>query len=361
MPINEYSEIGNDILENEDQSELYEHFRFVIDKGQSNERIDKFLANHLASTSRTRVQNAAAAGNILVNGKSIKSNYKIKSGDIISIVLSYPKPDFEIIPQDIPLNIVYEDDDLIVVNKKAGMVVHPGFGNFEGTLVNALVYRFQQLPLFKNKEEIRPGLVHRIDKNTTGLVVIAKNEIASNFLAKQFFEHSCKRSYIAIVWGNLPNDSGTIVGNIGRSLKNRKVMDIFPNGDYGKEAITHYKVIERLTYVNLVECHLETGRTHQIRVHFKSIGHPLFGDPEYGGDKIIKGTTFTKYKQFVENCFEIIPRQSLHAKSLGFIHPTTKQQLFFDSELPEDMKLCIEKWRNYVILFFLIIFFYLPL
>jgi 23S rRNA pseudouridine1911/1915/1917 synthase len=229
------------------------------------------------------------------------------------------------------------------------MVVHPGFGNFEGTLVNALVYRFSQLPLFKQKstDEIRPGLVHRIDKNTTGLLVVAKNEIASNFLANQFYEHSCKRSYIAVVWGNVKDDEGTIIGNIGRSLKNRKVMDIFPDGAYGKEAITHYKVIERIGYVSVIECRLETGRTHQIRVHMKSIGHPLFNDPEYGGDKIIKGTTFTKYKQFVDNCFQLIPRQALHAKSLGFIHPTTKQELIFDSELPTDMQNLIERWRNY--------------
>ncbi|MDR2835435.1 MAG: RluA family pseudouridine synthase [Bacteroidales bacterium] len=336
-------------IENLEETELFEHFRFVIEKGQAITRIDKLLANRMASTSRTRIQNAAEAGNILVNDRSVKSNYKVKPGDIISIVLSFPKTDFEIIPQDIPLDIVYEDDDLVIVNKEAGMVVHPGFGNFEGTLVNALLYRFQQLPLFKDKpiDEIRPGLVHRIDKNTTGLLVIAKNEIAANKLAKQFFEHTCKRSYIALIWGNLPEDTGTIIGNIGRSLKNRKVMDIFPEGDYGKEAITHYKVIERLGYVNVIECRLETGRTHQIRVHMKSIGHPLFNDSEYGGDKIIKGTTFSKYKQFVENCFQIIPRQALHAKSLGFIHPTTNKEIFFESELPADMKLCIEKWQNY--------------
>ncbi len=335
--------------EQTEQSELFEHFRFIVDKGQSTVRIDKYIANHLASTSRTRVQYAAEAGNILVNGKSVKSNYRVKANDIISIVLSYPKPEFEIIPQDIPLDIVYEDDDFVIVNKAANMVVHPGFGNFEGTMVNALLYRFQQLPIFKDKspDEIRPGLVHRIDKNTTGLLVVAKNEIAANKLAMQFFEHSCKRSYIAFVWGDLPKDEGTIVGNIGRSLKNRKLMDIFPEGEYGKEAITHYKVLERLNYLTVVECRLETGRTHQIRVHLKSIGHPLFGDPEYGGDKILQGPNFSKYKQFVENCFQILPRQALHAKSLGFIHPTTEKFIYFESELPDDMKLLLEKWRNY--------------
>lgn len=346
--IDSLSEISKDTLEQE-QSELYEHFRFVIDKGQATVRIDKYIANHLASTSRTRIQYAAEAGNILVNSKAVKSNYRVKANDIISIVLSYPKPEFKIIPQNIPLDIIYEDDDLIVVNKTANMVVHPGFGNFDGTLVNALLYRFQQLPIFKNKntDEIRPGLVHRIDKNTTGLLVIAKNEIAANKLAMQFFEHSCKRSYIAFVWGSLKNEEGTIVGNIGRSLKNRKLMDIFPNGDYGKEAITHYKVLERFDYFTVIECCLETGRTHQIRVHLKSIGHPLFGDPEYGGDKILQGPHFTKYKQFVENCFQILPRQALHAKSLGFIHPQTEKFVFFDSELPEDMLLCLGKWINY--------------
>jgi len=336
----------DDTTEEFEQSELYEHHRLVIEPGQKMMRLDKYLVSRLPSTSRNRIQNASEAGNILVNGTSAKNSYKVKPGDIVSIVLSYPKSEFELVPQDIPLDIAYEDDDLVIVNKKPGMVVHPAFGHFEGTLVNALAFRFQNLPMFEGKD-VRPGLIHRIDKDTSGILVIAKSDIALNKLAKQFFDHSCKRSYQALVWGNLPADHGTITGNIGRSLKNRKVMDVFPEGDYGKEAITHYTVLERLGYVNLVECRLETGRTHQIRVHFKSIGHPLFNDAEYGGDKILKGTTFTKYKQFVENCFKILPRQALHAKSLGFIHPATGKEVLFDSDLPADMQQCIEKWRNY--------------
>jgi len=338
----------DDVNEESEQSELYEHHRLVIEQGQKMMRLDKYLVCRLPSTSRNRIQNASEAGNILVNGNSAKNSYKVKPGDVVSIVLSYPKSEFELVPEDIPLDIVYEDDDLIIVNKKAGMVVHPAFGHFEGTLVHALAYRFQNLPMFEGKD-VRPGLIHRIDKDTSGILVVAKSEIALNKLARQFFDHSCKRSYQALVWGNMPEDTGTITGNIGRSLKNRKVMDVFPNGDYGKEAITHYKVLERLDYVNLVECHLETGRTHQIRVHFKSIGHPLFNDAEYGGDKILKGTSFTKYKQFVENCFKALPRQALHAKSLGFVHPATSKEVFFDSNLPEDMQNCITRWRNYTV------------
>ena len=334
-------------LEELEQSELYEHHRLVIEQGQKLMRLDKYLVCRLASTSRNRIQNAAEAGNILVNEKIAKSSYKVKPGDVISIVLSFPKTENELVAQDIPIDVVYEDDDLIIVNKSPRMVVHPAYGHYDGTLVNALIYRFQQLPQFANAEEVRPGLVHRIDKDTSGLLVVAKTDLALNKLAKQFFDHTCKRSYIALVWGNLPEDKGTITGNVGRNLKNRKIMDVFPNGEHGKEAITHYTVLERFGYVNLVECKLETGRTHQIRVHFKHIGHPLFNDAEYGGDKILKGTTFSKYKQFVENCFEILPRQALHAKSLGFIHPRTGKEIFFDSELPNDMKLCIEKWRNY--------------
>lgn len=329
-----------------EQSELFEHHRLIIEPGQKMMRLDKYLVCRLASTSRNRIQNAAEAGNILVNGKAAKNSYKVKPGDIVSIVLSYPKTEHELVAQDIPLDIFYEDEHLVVVNKKPGMVVHPAFGHYDGTLVNALAYRFQQLPMFSGKE-VRPGLVHRIDKDTSGLLVIAKTDIAMNKLAKQFFDHTCKRSYQALVWGNMPEDTGTITGHVGRNLKNRKVMDVFPDGDYGKEAITHYRVLERFGYVNLVECRLETGRTHQIRVHFKSIGHPLFNDWEYGGDKILKGTTFTKYKQFVENCFKMLPRQALHAKSLGFVHPATGKDVFFESELPDDMKNCIEKWRNY--------------
>ena len=337
---------NTEINEDFEQSELYEHHKLIIEPGQKLMRLDKYLVCRLASTSRNRIQNAAEAGNILVNGQPAKNSYKVKPGDIVSIVLSFPKSEHELVAQDIPLDVVYEDDHLIIVNKKPGMVVHPSYGHYEGTLVNALAYRFKQLPMFKG-EDVRPGLVHRIDKDTSGLLVIAKNEIALNKLAKQFFDHTCKRSYIALVWGNLPDDSGTITGHVGRNLKNRKVMDVFPDGTHGKEAVTHYRVIERLGYVNLVECRLETGRTHQIRVHFKHIGHPLFNDGEYGGDKILKGTTFTKYKQFVENCFNILSRQALHAKSLGFIHPATGKDIFFDSELPNDMHMCIEKWRSY--------------
>ncbi len=329
-----------------EQSELFEHHRLEIEEGQKAMRLDKYLVIRLASTSRNRIQNAAEAGNILVNQKIAKSSYKVKPGDVISIVLSYPKVEHELIAQDIPLDVFYEDDQYVIVNKKPGMVVHPSLGHFDGTLVNALAYKFKELPMFSGKE-VRPGLVHRIDKDTSGLLVIGKTDIALNKLAKQFFDHSCKRSYIALVWGNLPDDAGTITGHIGRNLKNRKVMDVFPDGEYGKEAITHYRVIEKFGYVNLVECRLETGRTHQIRAHFKHIGHPLFNDAEYGGDKILKGTTFTKYKQFVENCFKILPRQALHAKSLGFVHPESGEDVFYDSELPEDMTLCIDKWRKY--------------
>ncbi|HPX75149.1 MAG TPA: RluA family pseudouridine synthase [Bacteroidales bacterium] len=331
----------------EQSEELFEHHRLVIEPGQKLMRLDKYLVCRLASTSRNRIQNAAEAGNILVNGKPSKNSYKVKPGDIISIVLSFPKTETELIAQDIPINIVYEDDDFVIVNKKPGMVVHPSYGHYEGTLMNALMFKFQQLPSTPGNE-IRPGLLHRIDKDTSGLLVVAKNELAMNKIAKQFFDHTTKRKYQALVWGNLANDEGTITGHVGRNLKNRKIMDVFPDGEYGKEAITHYKVLERFDYVNLVECQLETGRTHQIRVHFKSIGHPLFNDWEYGGDKILKGTTFSKYKQFVENCFKICPRQALHAKTLGFIHPSTGKEVCFDSDLPEDMQNCINKWREYI-------------
>lgn len=328
--------------------DLYEHFRFTTDKGQSQVRIDKFLHNHIENASRTKIQHAADAGNILVNEKPVKSNYKVKPGDIISVVLAFPPRDEEIIPENIPLNIIFEDDEIIVVNKEAGMVVHPAYGNFTGTLVNALYWRYKDLPIFQSGN-MRPGLVHRIDKNTSGIIVIAKNELALNLLAKQFFYHTIDRHYVAIVWGNLQPDEGTITGNIGRSIRDRKIMSVYDDGSQGKPAITHYKVIERLGYVNLIDCKLETGRTHQIRVHLKHIGHPLFNDPEYGGDKILKGTTFSKYKQFVENCFKILPRQALHAKSIAFDHPSSKKRLTFNSELPSDMQQVIEKWRNYIV------------
>jgi len=332
--------------DHEEQYELYEHHRFEVDQGQHPLRIDKFLTNRIENVSRTRIQNAAAAGNILVNGTSVKSNYKIRSGEVITIVLPHPPREVEIIPQDIPVEIVYEDDDIVVINKQAGLVVHPGHGNYSGTLMNAMMYHMKDMPLYETGE-LRPGLVHRLDKNTSGLLVLAKNEVALNKLAKQFFDRKTQRKYIALVWGNLENEEGTITGHIGRNLKDRYKMHVFPDGEYGKPAVTHYKVIEKLGYVNLVECRLETGRTHQIRVHFMYIGHPLFNDDRYGGDIILKGTTFTKYRQFITNCFKIMPRQALHAKCLGFVHPRTGRDMFFDSALPEDMEQVIEKWRTY--------------
>jgi 23S rRNA pseudouridine1911/1915/1917 synthase len=337
-------------IEISDQEELYEHHRIVVDKGQSLLRIDKFLMNRLENVSRNRVQNAAEAGSILVNTKPVKSSYKIKPGDVISIVLAHPPREVELFADNIPLDIVYEDHDLVLVNKSFGMVVHPAYGNYRNTLVNALAYHFN--PELEGKaiktDNIRPGLVHRIDKNTSGLIVIAKNETAMTHLAKQFFDRTIERKYVALVWGDFEEGTGTITGNIGRNLRDRKIMDVFPGGEHGKHAVTHYKVLERFNYVTLVECKLETGRTHQIRVHFKYIKHPLFNDNEYGGDKILKGTTFSKYKQFVQNCFELLPRQALHAKSLGFIHPQTGKKMFFESALPADMEQVIEKWRNYI-------------
>jgi len=330
-----------------DQNELFEHFRFEADKGQNALRIDKFLFNKLENTSRSRIQAAAAAGSILVNKQRVKANYKVKPLDVVSIVLPDPPRKIELIPQDIPLNIVYEDDDLIVVNKKSGMVVHPGHGNYSGTLINALMFHLQDNPMFQTGEE-RPGLVHRIDKNTTGLLLIAKNELAMNKLALQFYNKTTKRTYQALVWGNMEESEGTITGNLGRNPKDRTKMIVFPDGSQGKHAVTHYSVLEQLGYVNLIECRLETGRTHQIRSHFQYIKHPLFNDPEYGGDKILRGTTFTKYKQFVTNCFNILPRQALHAKSLGFIHPSSNKEVIFESELPDDMETVLGKWRKYI-------------
>ena len=331
----------------DEQSGLYEHFSFSADKGQGMLRIDKWLTNRMEKVSRNRIQSAADAGNIFVNGKPVKSNYKVKPLDTISIVLPYPRRELEIIPENIPLNILYEDDDVIIVNKEAGMVVHPGHGNYTGTLVNALTYHLKDIPLFQNGD-MRAGLVHRIDKNTSGILVIAKNEFAHAYIAKQFFDHTTKRVYTALVWGNMEEDEGTIVGNIARSLKDRQKMAVFPEGDHGKHAVTHYKVLERLGYVNLIECRLETGRTHQIRVHMEHIKHPMFNDDRYGGNLILKGTTFTKYKQFVNNCFAICPRHALHARSLGFVHPRTKQEMYFESELPSDMQQLVDRWRSYV-------------
>jgi 23S rRNA pseudouridine1911/1915/1917 synthase len=334
--------------EESEEQELYEHYRFVVDRGQGLLRIDKYVTSRIENASRNKIQVAARAGNILVNDQPVKSNYKVKPGDVISIVMAHPPREIELIPQDIPINVLYEDDDIIVINKEAGLVVHPGYGNYTGTLVNALVFHFGNLPR-QNDEDIKPGLVHRIDKNTSGILLVAKSELAQTRLAKLFFDRKIDRIYNALVWGDLPEAEGTITGHIGRSLKNRKVMDVFPDGAFGKPAITHYRVLERFGYVTLVECKLETGRTHQIRAHFQHIGHPLFNDETYGGDRILKGTTFTKYKQFVNNCFNIIPRHALHAKTLGFKHPTTGKPMFFDSELPDDLRQVLDKWRNYSI------------
>ena len=327
------------------ENKEFEHYKFIADKGQNPLRVDRFLMNFVEFATRNKIQQSVKAGNVRVNDKVVKSNHKVKGGDVVTIVLDYPKETNELLPQDIPIIINYEDDDLLIVNKEAGMVVHPGFGNYDGTLVNALAFHFQNLP--NMGEEERPGLVHRIDKNTSGILVVAKTERAMTILAKKFEDRDLNRKYIALVWGDVKEDEGTITGNIGRSLKNRKVMDVFPDGEYGKHAVSHYKVLERFGYTTLVECKLETGRTHQIRAHFKSIGHTLFNDEEYGGDAILKGTTFTKYKQFVQNCFKICTRQALHAKSLGFEHPTTKKEVFFDSDLADDMQELIEKWRKY--------------
>ncbi len=343
----------NEIIDDFDEIEetedglLFEHYNIIADPGQTLMRIDKFLSNRLMNATRSRLQQAAEEGKILVNKVAVKSSYKVKPGDDISLVMDYPKRELRVIPENIPLNIVYEDDSLIVINKPPGLVVHPGHGNYSGTLVNALAYHFRELPLF-NSDDPRPGLIHRIDKNTSGLLVIAKTTEAKVKLSLQFFEKTTKRRYVALVWGDLANNEGTITGNIGRSPKNRQVFTVFPEGDHGKPAVTHYRVIERLGYVNLVECRLETGRTHQIRVHMKHIGHPLFNDDNYGGNQVLRGTTFTKYKQFVSNCFNMIPRQALHAKMLGFVHPATGEEMVFESELPDDLANVIVKWRNYL-------------
>lgn len=333
--------------EQEEQEELYEHHRFIVEKGHMLIRIDKFLINRMPKISRNKIQKGCEDGNVLVNGKTVKSNYKVKPLDQIQIVLPEPVRISELIPQDIPLDVIYEDADLVIINKKPGMVVHPAYGNYTGTLMNALMFRFQDLPASHGNLD-RPGLVHRIDKNTSGLLVIAKTETAMNHLAKEFFDRTIDRQYLALVWGDFTEDSGTITGHVGRNLKDRKVMDVFPDGDYGKHAVTHYKVLERFGYVTLIECKLETGRTHQIRVHLKFAGHPLFNDETYGGEKILKGTTFTKYRQFIENCFSLMPRHALHAKTLGFIHPTTREKVLFDSPIPEDFENVLEKWRGYV-------------
>ena len=330
-----------DIQEDED---LFEHFKVEVPKGQALLRIDKFLMGFIQNATRNKIQNAATNGDIYVNDLPVKSNYKVKPLDVVRIMLTHPPFENTIIPENIPLDIVYEDDALLVINKPPGLVVHPGHGNYTGTLVNALAYHFENLPM--NSSE-RPGLVHRIDKDTSGLLVVAKTEAAMTHLAKQFEAKTSEREYIAIVWGNMKQDEGTIEGNIARHVKDRMQMAVFADPEIGKPAVTHYKVIERLGYVTLISCKLETGRTHQIRVHLKHIGHTLFNDERYGGNLILKGTTFTKYKQFIDNCFKTLPRQALHAKTLGFIHPTTNEFMRFDTEIPKDMAEVIEKWRNY--------------
>lgn len=330
----------------DDESDLYEHYAFVVEKGQKPLRIDKYLMNFVENATRNKIQAAAKNGSIFVNGTPVKSNYKVKPLDSIRVLFTHPPHENLLVGEDIPLDVVYEDDELLVVNKPAGMVVHPGHGNYSGTLINALIYRFENLP---NNSSERPGLVHRIDKDTSGLLVIAKTEQAMAHLSLQFAEKTSEREYVAIVWGNVEDDEGTVEGNIGRHPKNRLQNTVFlgDEADKGKPAVTHYKVLERLGYVTLVSCKLETGRTHQIRVHMKHIGHTLFNDERYGGEKVLKGTTFTKYKQFVDNCFKVLPRQALHAKTLGFTHPKTGKFLKFDTPIPEDMLECIEKWRTY--------------
>ncbi len=339
----EENKIEGPINENKD---LYEHFHFVAQKGQQPLRVDKYLMNYIENATRSKIQQAAKDGNIYVNDVTVKSNYKVKPNDVVRVLFEHPPYEFLLVPEDIPLTIVYEDDALLVVNKHAGMVVHPGHGNYSGTLINALTFHFDNLP---NNSSNRPGLVHRIDKDTSGLLVVAKTEEAMTHLAKQFFDKTSEREYIALVWGDVKEDQGTIEGAIGRHPKNRLQNTVFTGDDAhkGKPAVTHYKVLERFGYVTLVSCKLETGRTHQIRVHLKHIGHTLFNDERYGGDRILKGTSFSKYKQFVENCFSILPRQALHAKTLGFVHPVTQEKMKFDSSVPDDIAQCLEKWRNY--------------
>ena len=332
---------------NEIDGDLYEHHNIKVDAGQELLRIDRFLMDRLPNVTRNKVQAGIKDGFVKVNGSDVKPNYKVHPGDEISVMLPEPPKDEELVPEDIPLDIVMEDKHLLVVNKPAGMVVHPAYQNWTGTLVNALAFHFKNLPEMKGNDG-RPGLVHRIDKDTSGLLVIAKTEQAMNGLAKQFFDHSIERTYYALVWGVPEEEKGTIDVNVGRSLKDRRVTAAFPEGDFGKKAITHYEVLQDLRYVSLLKCNLETGRTHQIRAHMKYLGHPLFNDETYGGAEVVKGTVFTKYKLFVQNCFKMIPRQALHAKTLGFTHPITKEKVFIDSELPEDFSSVLEKWKHYI-------------
>lgn len=343
----EVDDFSEDDFATEQNSELYEHYRFVADKGQGQIRVDKYLAMHIVGVSRNRIQQAAEADCIIVNDNPVKSNYKIKPLDVISVVMDRPRRELEIIPEDIPLDVVYEDADLMVINKAPGLVVHPGFGNYQGTLVNAIAYRLKDTPEYDAKDP-RLGIVHRIDKDTSGLLLVAKTAYAKTHLSAQFFNKTTKRQYVALVWGLVSEDEGRIEGNIGRDLKDRMLMTVFPDGEHGKSAVTHYQVIERLGYVTLVRCRLETGRTHQIRVHMKYIGHTLFNDERYGGNQPLKGTNFAKYKQFVQNCFTICPRQALHAQTLGFVHPRTGEEMMFESPLPEDMSLLLDKWRTYI-------------
>lgn len=332
-------------IENDD--ELFEHHRILVDAGQGLVRLDKFLVDRLEKTSRSRIQDACDNDFVRVNGIAAKSSYKIKPKDVITIEMPYPVREIELIPEDIPIEILYEDNDVIVLNKQAGIVVHPGHGNYTGTLINALMFHFENLPTNEQHGSNRPGLVHRLDKLTTGVMVIAKNDHALTHLSKQFYDRTIERRYVALVWGDVDAD-GTVIGHTGRSPHDRKVFTVYPDGSQGKHAVTHYKVLERYGYVTLVECKLETGRTHQIRVHMKHIGHTLFGDPEYGGNRVLKGTTFSKYKQFIENCFQILPRQALHARSLEFHHPVTGEWMTFRKELPDDIVQILEKWRRYV-------------
>lgn len=327
------------------EEELFEHHRFVADAGQGLLRIDKFLNNLLGRTSRNKIQEAARAGSVRVNEKAVKPNYKVKPGDVVQIVLAHPPREIDLIPENIPLQIVYEDADVCVINKPAGMVVHPAYGHYQGTLVNALLYHIQQLPEGSASE--RPGLVHRLDKGTSGIMVLALNEYAMSHLSNQFFERTTERLYTALVWGDVAEEQGRIEGHIGRSLQDRKQMAVFPDGSQGKHAVTHYRVLQRFGFATLVECKLETGRTHQIRVHMKYLGHPVFGDERYGGDRVLKGLNTAKYKQFVQNCLEIMPHQALHARTLGFTHPVSGERLHFSSELPDDMQTVVDKWITY--------------
>ena len=338
----------NDNLEPEFQEEqvLHEHFSFTADPGQEPLRVDKYLMNRVENATRNKIQNAAKEGSIFVNDVVVRSSYKVKGGDTVRVLFGHPPYENLLVAEDLPLDIVYEDDSLIIVNKAAGMVVHPGHGNYSGTLINALMFHFDNLP---QNDQQRPGLVHRIDKDTSGLLVVAKTETAMTHLSKQFFDKTSERKYFALVWGDVKEDTGTIEGHIGRHPRNRLQMTVFEEGHAGKRAVTHYKVLERLGYVTFLECQLETGRTHQIRAHMKHIGHTLFNDERYGGDSILKGTSFTKYKQFVDNCFKLIPRQALHAKTLGFEHPVTGEWMQFDSEIPQDMQLALEKWHQYAV------------